>query len=75
MADGHDAQAVVATHSPTLMRRVEPAQVRYLRLDEQRLTTVSTVTMPEKAAPPQKLVRESPCAYGHTTGWFLVPAD
>jgi hypothetical protein len=44
-------------------------------LDEQRLTTVSTVTMPEKAAPTQKLVRESPSVYGHTTGWFLVPAD
>ena len=41
MADGNDAQAVVATHSPSLMRRVEPAQVRYLRLDEQRLTTVA----------------------------------
>jgi hypothetical protein len=65
MADGHDAQAVVATQSPTLMRRVEPAQVRYLRLDEQRLTTVSTVTMPEKADPTQKFVCEAPCVYGH----------
>ena len=41
---------------PSLMRRVEPAQVRYLRLDEQRLTTVSTVTLPEKADPTQTFV-------------------
>ncbi|SDO16589.1 ATP-dependent endonuclease [Geodermatophilus sp. DSM 45219] len=63
MADGNDAQAVVATHSPSLMRRVEPAQVRYLRLDEQRLTTVSSVTMPEKADEAHKFVREALHAY------------
>jgi predicted ATPase len=75
MADGHDAQAVVATHSPTLMRRVEPAQVRYLRLDEQRLTTVSTVTMPEKADPTRSSSVRRPVCTGTKTGWFLVPAD
>jgi putative ATP-dependent endonuclease of the OLD family len=48
MADGHDAQAVVATHSPSLMRRVEPAQVRYLRLEDDRRTKVATVAMPDE---------------------------
>jgi hypothetical protein len=27
MADGHDAKALVVTQFPSLMRRVEPAQV------------------------------------------------
>ncbi|WP_348637965.1 ATP-dependent nuclease [Blastococcus capsensis] len=63
MVTGHDAQAVVATHSSSLMRRVDPAQVRYLRLDANRLTTVSTVTMPAEEEEAHKFVREALHAY------------
>jgi putative ATP-dependent endonuclease of OLD family len=63
MAGGYDAQAVVATHSPSLMRRVEPEQVRYLRLDAQRRTTVTTVAMPETTDEAHKFVREALHAY------------
>ncbi len=63
MTSGHDAQAVVATHSSSLMRRVEPEQVRYLRLNEQRRTTVATVAMPETAEEAHKFVREALHAY------------
>lgn len=63
MVAGHDAQALVATHSPSLMRRVDPGQVRYLRLDEHRLTTVSTVIMPAETEEAHKFVREALHAY------------
>jgi putative ATP-dependent endonuclease of the OLD family len=63
MANGYDAQAVVATHSASLMRRVEPEQVRYLRLNTQRRTTVSMVAMPATADEAHKFVREALHAY------------
>jgi len=63
MTLGQDAQVVVATHSASLMRRVEPRQVRYLRLDNQRHTTVATVTMPPSATEEYKFVREALHAY------------
>lgn len=63
MASGYDAQAIVATHSPSLMRRVEPEQVRYLRLDAERRTTGASVTMPENTDEAHKFVREALHAY------------
>jgi putative ATP-dependent endonuclease of OLD family len=63
MVNGHDAQAVVATHSPSLMRRVEPEQVRYLRLNAQRCATVATVEMPETTDEAHKFVRAALRAY------------
>lgn len=44
-AAGRDAQAVVATHAPCLLRRVEPETIRYLRLDQDRRTTVTPITL------------------------------
>ncbi len=41
-----DAQVVVATHAPALLRRVEPEDIRFLRLSKDRSTTVRTVLMP-----------------------------
>lgn len=63
MARGQDAQVVVATHSASLMRRVEPSQVRYLRLDDHRHTSVATVTMPSSSTEEYKFVREALHAY------------
>src|SRR5690606_24701835 len=47
-AGGQDAQAVLATHSPSLMRRVPPEAVRYMRLDEKRTTIVRHIELPEE---------------------------
>ncbi|MBF6094988.1 ATP-dependent nuclease [Nocardia cyriacigeorgica] len=63
MTSGNDAQVAVATHSASLMRRVEPRQVRYLRLDDQRRTVVATVNMPATATEEYKFVREALHAY------------
>lgn len=56
-AEGQNTQALVATHAPSLLRRVAPETIRYLRLDEKRRTVISRVELPrnEDAA---KYVRE-----------------
>jgi putative ATP-dependent endonuclease of the OLD family len=57
-AEDDDAQVLIATHAPSLLRRVGPETIRYLRLDEQRRTTVSRITMPD-GADANKYVREA----------------
>jgi putative ATP-dependent endonuclease of the OLD family len=59
---GRDAQALVATHSPSLLRRVPPEYIRYLRLDEDRTTLVRHVELPEDASA-NKFVREGVQAF------------
>ena len=61
-AGGQDAQAVLATHSPSLMRRVPPEAVRYMRLDEKRTTVVRHIELPEEAEA-HKFVREAVQAF------------
>jgi len=59
---GPNAQAIVATHAPALLRRVSPESIRYLRLDDSRETTVTRIPMPESASV-DKFVREGIQAY------------
>jgi putative ATP-dependent endonuclease of OLD family len=54
---GQDAQAIVATHSPSLLRRVPPEAIRYLRLSQSRNTVVKTITLPDDDDA-EKYVRE-----------------
>lgn len=61
-ANGRDAQAVMATHSPSLMRRVPPESVRYLRLDKNRTTIVKHIDLPEDGSA-RKFVREGVQAF------------
>ncbi len=42
----HDAQAIIATHAPALLKRVVPENIRYLRLNEDRETIVTPIIMP-----------------------------
>lgn len=59
-----DAQALVATHSPALMRRVDPEAVRHLRLAGDRTTIVTSITLPgDDDAEAQKFVREAVQAF------------
>ncbi|WP_149243037.1 AAA family ATPase [Dyadobacter sp. 32] len=58
-----DAQAVIATHAPSLLKRVAPEQIRYLRLDINRNTFVMSILMPEKTDEAYKFVREAVQAY------------
>ncbi|WP_368649174.1 ATP-dependent endonuclease [Castellaniella ginsengisoli] len=56
-AEGRDGQALVATHAPSLLRRVPPESIRYLRLNEKRSTVVKNIELPENEFA-QKFVRE-----------------
>ncbi|MEN5112228.1 AAA family ATPase [Pseudomonas sp. TWI672] len=59
-----DAQALIATHAPSMLRRVEPENIRYLRLDEFRRTVVTTIKMPaDKDGEQYKYVREAVQAF------------
>lgn len=46
-AKGQSAQALVATHAPSLLRRVPPETIRYLRLDGRRRTVVTRIVLPQ----------------------------
>jgi putative ATP-dependent endonuclease of OLD family len=59
----HDAQTIVATHSPSLLRRVPPESVRYLRLNESRATAVTSVILPDETEEAHKFVREAVQAF------------
>jgi len=58
-----DVQALIATHAPSMLRRVEPESIRYLRLDEQRKTKVTSIQLPEKTDEAHKFVREAVLAF------------
>jgi predicted ATP-dependent endonuclease of OLD family len=61
---GHqDAQALIATHAPSMLRRVEPENVRYLRLNQKRQTVVTKIRMPKKLVDGYKFVREAVMAF------------
>lgn len=56
-------QTLVATHSSSLLKRVEPESIRYLRLDKERHTVVKSVVLPPKDSEAHKYVREAVQAY------------
>lgn len=63
-AAGPNAQTVVATHAPSLLRRVDPTRIRHLRLNRDRRTVVSKVVLPAAAdADAAKYVREAVQAF------------
>ncbi|HEY8037785.1 MAG TPA: AAA family ATPase [Methylobacter sp.] len=58
-----DAQAIIATHAPSMLRRVDPKCIRYLRLTESRQTRVTRIEMPPIADDAHKFVREAVQAF------------
>jgi predicted ATP-dependent endonuclease of OLD family len=61
---GNDTQALIATHAPSILRRVIPEKIRYLRLNsESRATQVKTITLPQKSGDAHKFVREAVQAF------------
>lgn len=61
-AEGQNGQALVATHSPSLMRRVPPESIRYLRLSPERTTAVKGIELPDDESA-EKFVREGVQAF------------
>jgi putative ATP-dependent endonuclease of the OLD family len=61
--EGNSAQVVLATHSPSLLRRVPPENIRHLRLDSGRCTSVGTIGLLDSSDDAEKYVREAVLAY------------
>ncbi len=58
-----DSQALIATHAPTLLRRVSPEAICFLRLDGARQTTVRRIVLPESDQEAAKYVSEAVQAF------------
>lgn len=63
MTENDDAQALIATHAPSMLRRVNPEYIRYLRLTEARQSRVTTIQLPAKNDEAHKFVREAVQAF------------
>lgn len=63
MTRHEDAQAIIATHAPSMLRRVPPENIRYLRLTRNRTTTIANILLPEESDDAHKFVREAVQAY------------
>lgn len=59
MTEHEDAQALIATHAPSMLRRVAPETIRYLRLTGDRQSKITTIRLPAKADEAHKFVREA----------------
>ncbi|MFD2256874.1 AAA family ATPase [Luteolibacter algae] len=58
-----NTQAVIATHAPSMLKRIPPESIRYLRLNPARQTTISKITLPKKNDEAYKFVREAVQSY------------
>lgn len=63
MTGDGDAQALIATHAPSMLRRVAPERIRYLRLTQERTTRVTHILLPDAADEAHKFVREAVQAF------------
>lgn len=58
-----DAQALIATHAPSMLRRVAPERIRYLRLTQERTSRVTHIQLPDAGDEAHKFVREAVQAF------------
>lgn len=63
MVGHNDAQALIATHAPSMLRRVDPEHIRYLRLNGDRQARVTCITLPDTGDEAHKFVREAVQAF------------
>lgn len=63
MAGNGDAQALIATHAPSMLRRVAPELIRYLRLTQERKSRVTHIHLPHATDEAHKFVREAVTAF------------
>lgn len=63
MTGDGDAQALIATHAPSMLRRVAPERIRYLRLTQERTSRVTHIQLPDTDDEAHKFVREAVQAF------------
>lgn len=71
------AQAIFSSHSPSVLRRVFPEEIRHLRRNEPcRTSVVSEIILPGSAEESSKFVREAVAAYPELYfGKFVILAE
>lgn len=57
------AQSIIATHSPAVVKRIDPSSIRFLRLNNGRNTCVNYINIPENDIEAAKYVNEAIKAY------------
>ncbi|WP_420364236.1 AAA family ATPase [Curtobacterium sp. L3-7] len=62
-AEHGDSQSLIATHSPALLRRVDPESICFLRLDSSRQSQVRRILLPTTSDETGKYVREAVLAF------------
>lgn len=64
IAGSHRAQVLLTSHSPAILRRIDPASVRHLRLDpDTQQTIVRQIKLPGTSDEAHKYVRQAVRAY------------
>lgn len=59
-----NSQILITSHSPSIIQRIEPTEIRHLRIDRQTSTTiVKEITLPGKQDSAYKYVKEAVKAY------------
>ena len=71
------AQAMFSSHSPSILQRILPEEIRHLRRDMHSLTSiVRNITLPNSAEASSKYVREAVMAYPELYfGKFVILAE
>lgn len=63
ISNSNRAQVLITSHTPTIIKRVEPEEIRHIRLNEHRLSLINKITLPEKTDEAFKYVKEAIKAY------------
>ena len=63
ISNSNRAQVLITSHTPTIIKRVEPEEIRHLRLNEERLSLLHEITLPEKTDEAFKYIKEAVKAY------------
>ncbi len=63
VANNEAAQVVLTSHSPSILGRVDPENVRHLRLDDKRRTQVRKIKLPKSSNGAFKYVKEAVRAF------------
>ena len=63
LAESPRCQATFSSHSPSVVHRIEPEEIRHLQLDSDGTSQVSRLTLPDDGTEADKFVRQAVRAY------------
>lgn len=63
MLDAKGVQVILTSHSPSIIKRIDPEEVLYFRIGEERKTSVKKIILPKKNDAMYKYVKEAVRAY------------